>query len=331
MTKPTAPPLGEFERIARFFAPLAGPEALNLKDDVALIDGPAGEQYALTTDTIIEGVDYFPNDPPFQVAQKLLRVNLSDIAAKAATPFGYLLTTALPKSHGDAWLEQFAQGLAADQKEFGVVLLGGDSSGTPGPTSLTLALIGKVAKGGAVLRSTAQAGDHLYVSGTIGDSALGLAVRKGELGNGLNEAERDYLVDRYRLPRPRVALGPRLAGIAHAMIDISDGLIGDLGHLCAASRLRGIVRQTLLPLSPAARSAIAANPRLNTAVTGGGDDYELLFTAPAEAAEVIAQASAAVGVPVTAIGAMEKGEGVALLDAAGHEVKVEQKGYAHFS
>jgi thiamine-monophosphate kinase len=331
MTKPTAPPLGEFERIARFFAPLAGPEALNLQDDVALIDGPAGEQYALTTDTIIEGVDYFPDDPPFQVAQKLLRVNLSDIAAKGATPFGYLLTTALPKSHGDAWLEQFTKGLAADQKEFGVMLLGGDSSGTPGPATLTLALIGKVAKGRAVLRSTAQEGDQIFVSGTLGDSALGLAVRKGELGNALTDAERDYLIDRYRLPRPRVALGPRLVGIAHAMIDISDGLLGDLEHICAASRLRGVVHQARLPLSPASRSAITANPRLNTAVTGGGDDYELLFTAPAEAVEAIARAAAAVGVPVTAIGAMEKGEGVGLLDAAGQAVRVEQKGYAHFS
>jgi thiamine-monophosphate kinase len=331
MTKPTTPPLGEFERIARFFAPLAGPEALNLQDDVALIDGPTGEQYALTTDTIIEGVDYFPDDPPFQVAQKLLRVNLSDIAAKGATPFGYLLTTALPASHGDAWLEPFTQGLAADQKEFGVMLLGGDSSGTPGPATLTLALLGKVARGKAVLRSTAQEGDQIFVSGTLGDSALGLAVRKGALGQALTNAERDYLVDRYRLPRPRVALGPRLVGIAHAMIDISDGLLGDLEHICAASRLRGVVHQPRLPMSPAAQRAIAANPRLNIAVTGGGDDYELLFTAPAEAADAIAQASASVGVPVTAIGAVERGEGIALLDAAGQALKVEQKGYAHFS
>src|SRR5690348_14820261 len=172
MNKPTTPPLGEFERIARFFAPLAGPGALNLTDDVALIDGPAGGQYALTTDTIIEGVDYFLDDPPFQVAQKLLRVNLSDLAAKGATPFGYLLTTALPKTHGEAWLEEFSQGLAADQKEFGVMLLGGDSSGTPGPPTLTLALIGKVEHGKAVLRSTARSGDQLYVSGTLGDAAL---------------------------------------------------------------------------------------------------------------------------------------------------------------
>ena len=331
MTKRTAPGLGEFERIARFFAPLAGPGALELKDDVALIDGPAGRQYVLTTDTIIEGIDYFHNDPPFQVAQKLLRVNLSDLAAKGATPFAYLLNTALPKSLGDAWLAPFAAGLAADQKEFGLALLGGDSSATPGPPTLSATLIGQIAAGAAILRSGAQQGDVVYVSGTLGDAALGLGVIKGELGDLLTAEQRDYLVERYHLPRPRLALGQKLVGIAHAMIDISDGLVADLGHLCAASRLRGVLRQPSLPLSPAARAAIVANPRFNTAVTSGGDDYELLFTAPAAAGDAIARAAAASRIPVVAIGAMEEGAGVALLDAAGQGIKLAQKGYAHFS
>ncbi|HEY3920241.1 MAG TPA: thiamine-phosphate kinase [Stellaceae bacterium] len=330
MTKRTAPHLGEFERIARFFAPLAGPGALALSDDVALIDGPRGEQYALTTDTIIEGVDYFPDDPPFQIAQKLLRVNLSDLAAKGAAPFGYLLTTALPASHDEAWLAEFSAGLAADQKEFGVVLLGGDSSGTPGPATLTLALVGRIAQGKAVLRSGARHGDVLYVSGTLGDGAIGLAVRKGESGKGLDAAARDYLIDRYRLPQPRLDLGQRLVGIASAMIDISDGLLADLGHLCAASHCRGIVRQPQIPLSPAARAAIVSNPILHAAVTGGGDDYELLFTAPATAADAVARAATDAGVAVAAIGAIERGEGIALLDAAGKPVKIDHAGYVHF-
>jgi thiamine-monophosphate kinase len=330
MTKPAPPRLGEFERIARFFAPLAGPGALDLRDDVALIDGPPGEQYVLTTDAIIEGVDYFPDDPPFMVAQKLLRVNLSDLAAKGATPFGYLLTTALPLSHGEAWLEQFSAGLAADQKTFGIVLLGGDSSGNPGPALLSATLIGRVATGKAILRSGAREGDTIYVSGTIGDSALGLAVRKGEIGQGLDAASRDYLVDRYRLPRPRVALGPKLVGIVHAMLDISDGLVADLGHLCAASQLGAVIRQPNIPLSPAGRAAVSSNPILNHAVMGGGDDYELLFAAPAAAAGDIAQAASAGGVAVTAIGTLVKDEGVTLLDAAGQPVKIERSGYAHF-
>ena len=330
MTKPTTPPLGEFERIARFFAPLAGPGALNLRDDVALIDGPAGEQYVLTTDTIIEGVDYFPDDRPFQVAQKLLRVNLSDLAAKGATPFGYLLTTALPTSHGDAWLAEFAQGLAADQKEFGMVLLGGDSSFTPGPPTLSATLIGRIASGKAILRSGAKEGDILYVSGTLGDAALGLAVRKAALGAPLSAEHRDYLVDRYRLPRPRVVLGQKLVGIASAMIDISDGFLADLGHLCAASKLSTRIPADKLPLSPAARAAIASNPNFNSAVIAGGDDYELLFSAAPQRARDVGAAMREAGITVVALGSMAQGEGAVLLGPDGQPVTVEKAGYAHF-
>jgi thiamine-monophosphate kinase len=330
MTTPSQPRLGEFERIARFFAPLAGPGALDLKDDVALIDGPGGEQYVLTTDTIIEGLDFFPDDPPFQVAQKLLRVNLSDLAAKGATPFGYLLTTALPKTRGEAWLNEFSQGLAADQKEFGCVLLGGDSSAMPGPTTLTAAMLGKLARGKAILRGGAGQGDVVYVSGTLGDAALGLAVRKGEIGERLDEAARDYLVDRYRRPQPRLALGQKLAGIATAMIDVSDGFLADLGHLCAASKLATSIPAHKLPLSPAARMAIASNPKLNNAVISGGDDYELLFTAPPSRARDLDRAIRDAGIAVVALGSMARGEGATLLGEHGQPMKIEHAGYAHF-
>jgi thiamine-monophosphate kinase len=330
MNQPTTPPLGEFERIARFFAPLAGPGALNLTDDVALIDGPAGEQYVLTTDTIIEGVDYFPDDPPFQVAQKLLRVNLSDLAAKGASPFGYLLTTALPQTRGEAWLGEFAKGLAADQKEFGVMLLGGDSSFTPGPPTLSATLIGRIAAGQAILRGGAKQGDIVYVSGTLGDAALGLALRKGEPGASLTDDQRNYLIDRYRLPQPRVALGQKLVGIASAMIDISDGFLADLGHLCAASKLSASIPAHKLPLSPAARAAIASNPDFKTAVIAGGDDYELLFTAAPERAWDVGAAMRDAGTMVMALGSMAQGEGAAVLGPDGQPVTVEKAGYAHF-
>lgn len=329
MKRTTSPPLGEFERIARFFAPLAGPGALGLVDDVALIDGPRGEQYVLTTDTIIEGIDYFADDPPFAVAQKLLRVNLSDLAAKGAAPFGYLLTVALPKTRGQSWLEGFAAGLAADQKAFGIVLLGGDSSATPGPPTLSATLIGRIAKGKAILRGGAREGDLVYVSGTFGDSALGLALRKGEIG-GLGGADRDYLLDRYRMPQPRLALGQKLVGIASAMIDVSDGLLADLGHLCDASSLGAEIRRPSIPASAAARAAIEANPRFNVAITGGGDDYELLFTAPPQAAGDVGAAMRVVGVAVTCIGKMVVGKGVKLLNRAGRRVEVGSTGYAHF-
>jgi thiamine-monophosphate kinase len=326
----TAPPrLDEFARIARFFAPLAGVGALGLRDDVALIDGPPGTQYVLKTDAIVEGVHYLPDDPPMQVAQKLLRVNLSDLAAKGAAPLGYLLTTALPPSHDEAWLEQFSKGLAADQAAYGIFLLGGDTVMTPGPATLSVAAIGTVAAGRAVLRSGARAGDIVHVSGTIGDAALGVLAAKGqELGIGA--AEKAFLVDRFRLPQPRLNLGARLAGLASAMMDISDGLAADFGHLCAASGLGGVIEAARVPLSPAAQAALARDPARLATVLGGGDDYELLFTAPAEAAEKIRALSAGLGLPITAIGRVEPGEGVRLLDAAGRAITVEAAGYRHF-
>ncbi len=326
----TAPPrLDEFARIARFFAPLAGTGALGLTDNVALIDGPPGTQYVLKTDAIVEGVHYLPDDPPMQVAQKLLRVNLSDLAAKGAAPLGYLLTTALPPSHDEAWLEQFCKGLAADQAAYGIFLLGGDTVMTPGPTTLSVAAIGTVAAGRAVLRSGARAGDIVHVSGTIGDAALGVLAAKGqELGIGA--AEKAFLVDRFRLPQPRLNLGARLAGLASAMMDISDGLAADFGHLCAASGLGGVIEAARVPLSPATQAALARDPARLATVLGGGDDYELLFTAPAGATPALAAIARETGVAVTAIGRVEHGTGVRVLDQAGREIALAVKGYEHF-
>jgi len=326
----TAPPhLDEFERIARFFAPLAGPGAFGLTDDVALIDGPAGTQYVLKTDAIVEGVHYLPDDPPEDVAKKLLRVNLSDLAAKGATPLGYLLMTALPPSRDEAWLEKFAAGLAADQKTYGIVLLGGDSVMTPGPATLSVAAIGTVAAGRAVLRSGAHAGDLIHVSGTIGDAALGVLAAKGQ-DLGIGTAERAFLVDRFRLPQPRLNLGARLAGLASAMMDISDGLAADLGHLCDASGVAGVIEAARLPLSPAAQAALARDPARQATILGGGDDYELLFAAPASATAAFSTLARETGVPVTMIGRIEAGAGVRILDERGHEIALAIKGYEHF-
>jgi thiamine-monophosphate kinase len=323
------PPLSEFERIARFFAPLAAPGALGLVDDVALIDGPPGEQYVLQTDAIVEGVDFPPGTAPDLVAQKLLRVNLSDLAAKGAAPVGYLLVTALPRALGEDWLAGFAAGLAKDQATYGIGLLGGDMSAIDGPISLTLAAIGRVAAGRAVLRSGARPGDHVYVSGTLGDAALGLAVLQGRLA--LPDAtQREFLIDRYHLPQPRLELGQRLVGIAHAMLDISDGLVADLGHLCAASGVAAVVQAAKLPLSSAAQPAVRSERQWLMAALGGGDDYELLFAAPAGAAPEIAALAQETGVAVTAIGRIESGSGVRVLAADGAPLAVPSAGYHHF-
>jgi thiamine-monophosphate kinase len=322
----TPKPLGEFGRIAKFFAPLATtPGALGLTDDAALVDCPPGERLVVTVDAMVEGVHFLPDDPPDLVARKLVRVNLSDLAAMAARPVGYFLTTALPRSRGDDWLERFAQGLAQDQAEFGITLLGGDSVSTPGPVSLTLTAFGRIAAGGEVRRGGAGPGDLVFVSGTIGDGAFGLEAARGELDGVLPADAVAYLADRYRLPRPRTGLGPRLSGLATAMMDVSDGLAGDLGHICAVSDVAGVIEAAGVPLSPAA----ARLGRIETALTGG-DDYELLFTAPCERRDAIDRAAAAAGVPVTVIGRIEAGQGVRVLDAAGAEMTLAGQGWRHF-
>lgn len=323
------PKLSEFERIARFFAPLAAPEALGLLDDVAIIEGPPGEQYVLKTDAIVEGVHFLAEDPADQVAQKLLRVNLSDLAGKGAVPLGYLLTTSLPRERDEEWLERFARGLAKDQKEFGIALLGGDSVATSGPVTLSVAAIGRVRAGQTVLRRGAQAGDAIFVSGTLGDGALGLKALRGELPR-VDAAAHAFLADRYRLPRPRLMLGQRLVGTARAMMDISDGLMADLGHICEVSTVGAIVEASRLPLSPAAKAAIATDPALLMAALAAGDDYELLFTAPPGAEGKLAAIAAAADVPVTRIGRIEAGQGVRVIDARGTAMPVTGTGYRHF-
>src|SRR5713101_1677789 len=223
--------LGEFERIRRFFAPLAGPGGLGLLDDAALVEFRSGRQLVVTTDAIVAGVHYLPEDPPALKTRKLLRVNLSDLAAMGARPLHYLLTTALPAELGPEWLARFAQGLDEDQRRFGVDLLGGDSVSTAGPAVLSLTAIGEVMAGKEVRRSSARPDDLIWVSGTIGDAFLGLSLLRGAYSDLMSE-HRDYLVRRFRIPDPRTDLGPLLSGLAHAMIDVSDGLLADLGHIC---------------------------------------------------------------------------------------------------
>ena len=329
MTGPAdKPALGEFGRIARFFAPLASgaPGALGLTDDAALVDCPPGERLVVTVDAMVEGVHFLADDPPELVARKLVRVNLSDLAAMAARPVGYFLTTALPKSRGDDWLAGFAAGLAHDQAEFGITLLGGDSVSTPGPVSLTLTALGRVPAGAEVRRGGARPGDLVFVSGTVGDGALGLEAAQGKLDGLLEPADVAYLADRYRLPRPRVGLGPRLSGLASAMMDVSDGLVGDLGHICEVSGVAGVIEAGQVPLSVAAAKL---PDRLETILTGG-DDYELLFTVPPERRDAVTAAADAAGVPVTTIGRIEAGQGVRVLDGEGREMALAGIGWRHF-
>lgn len=324
-------PLGEFDRIRRFFAPLAGPGGLGLRDDAALIDCPTGHRIVATVDQAVEGVHFLSDDPPDSVAKKLLRRNLSDLAAMGARPRHYLLTTALPKSCGDDWLQRFAGGLAEDQDRFGIALVGGDSTATPGPATLTVTAFGEIAAGAELRRNGAKPGDRLWVSGTIGDAFLGLRVlRRDEALAGLGLPYEQALIGRYRVPDPRVELGLRLVGIAHAAIDISDGLVADLGHICAVSGVAARVVLDRIPISEAARVLVAEDASLHAALAAGGDDYELLFAVAPEQSGAIAQLSAALDLSIAEIGGIEPGSGVRLVGADGRPVPLASDGWRHF-
>ncbi len=323
----------EFELIARYFAPLArgSAGAEGLADDAAFIDVDPAMELVVTADALVAGVHFRPEDPPGLVARKALRVNLSDLAAKGARPLGYLLTIALPRHLDAAWVEAFCAGLAADQAEYGITLMGGDTTSTPGPLTLSITAFGTVPRGRALKRRAARAGDAVVVSGTIGDAALGLLALGGELKT-LPAAQRDALIDRYHLPRPRTALGPLLAqsGNVHAAIDVSDGLVADLGHICETSGLGAEIEAARVPLSDAARTALAAAPELRRTILGGGDDYEILLTAPPGRVAALDEEAARLGLALTVIGRMTAGSAVRVVDEAGREIALECPGFRHF-
>ena len=304
----------EFDRIARHFRPLAGPGALGLRDDAAVFAPPPGRELVMTADAMVEGVHFLPGTAPDLVARKLLRVNLSDLAAMGATPLGYLVTISVPRALGEPWFAEFAAGLAVDQAEFGIALLGGDTTETPGPLTLSLTAVGHVAPGAAILRSGARSGDDLWVTGTIGDGALGLHAARGELGDPDGHLRR-----RYDLPTPR--LGLPIAGWAHAAADVSDGLFQDLGHICRASSVAAVVEAARIPLSP---QAAAAGPDWRETAWIGGDDYELLLAAPPGLRPPP-------GLEATLVGYFKPGEGVAVLGVDGETLPLAGRGWSHFA
>jgi len=323
---------GEFDLIARLFAPLAGPEGLGLLDDAALYRPPAGHELVLTTDAHVAGVHFLEDEAPEIAARRTLRTNLSDLAAKGAAPAGYLLTLALPAAADEAWLTRFADGLRLDQAEYGVRLFGGDTVSTPGPAMVSITAMGIVEEGKMLRRAGARAGDDLYVTGTIGDGALGLlAVQDDHAFSGLSADARAFLADRFRLPRPRVAFGPLLAvsGLATAAADVSDGLLADAGHIARASGLAAMVEAAAAPLSSAAAKALAEAPALLETILTGGDDYEIVFTAPASARAAIEEAGRESDTAVTRIGRMAPGSGVSASDGEGQSLSFGRTGFRH--
>lgn len=315
--------MDEFSLIARYFRPLAGPGGLGLTDDAAVFMPPAGRQLVISADAMVQGVHFLPDDPADLVARKLLRTNLSDLAAMGALPFGYLMTVSTPRDIGEEWFAAFAAGLAQDQAHYSIMLLGGDTTSTSGPVSLSLTILGTVLPGEAILRSGARAGNDIWVSGTIGDGALGLLAASGKLVDATG-----FLADRYRLPQPRLGLAK--AGLVRACMDVSDGLVQDLRHLCRASGMAAIVYADSIPLSQAAKLAM---PRQLSRFITGGDDYELIMAVAPEDRTAFETHAQSVGVSVSLIGRLKQDDTpkITLCDRDGMEMEIEDGGWNHFS
>jgi thiamine-monophosphate kinase len=326
------PASGEDALIARYFRPLAThPGAFHLDDDAAALR-PWGDDIVVTTDAVVEGVHFLPDDPPDTVARKALRVNLSDLAAKGATPAGFVLTLAL-RNADEAWLKPFAAALGEDAAQFNCPLLGGDTVSTPGPLMVSVTAFGRVPPGKMVHRSGAKAGERVMVTGTIGDAALGLAILSGGKVHAAASdiAARDALVGRYRVPQPRVAMAEIVRGHASAAMDVSDGLAGDLTKLCGVSGISAVIDLVSIPLSSAARNLVLRGIVGLEALIAGGDDYEILCTVAEDRVEAFSQAAEHIGVAVSSIGTVVAGNAVPkFIDGQGREIALERRSYSHF-
>ncbi len=313
----------EFSLIRRHFSPGTRHTALAGGDDCALVAPRAGRELAITTDMLAEGTHFLPGTDPEALGHKTLAVNLSDLAAMGAEPRWAFLALALPDAD-ESWVAAFARGFLSLAGQFDVDLAGGDT--TRGPRNLCVTAIGEVVPGRALRRSAARLGDDIYLSGCTGEAAFGLITYR----QCVAAAEEDIAHCRSRLdrPMPRVALGRALAGVAHAAIDVSDGLVADLAHICEESGLGAVVQWSRVPQSSALSTCSPEERR--RFVLSGGDDYELVFTASVAARREIAARAAAADTPVTRIGSMVAGERVTVLDSSGSEMTLEQAGYDHF-
>lgn len=325
---------GEDLLIGRYFKPIARhPGALGLVDDAALLKQPAGYELVLTADAIVGGVHFFDDDPPDAVAHKALGVNLSDLAAKGAKPAGFLMTLALPKGQGNAWLKRFARGLGAAARQYGCPLLGGDTVRTPGPVTISITAFGTLPKGTMVHRFGARAGDRIVVTGSVGDAALGLKLRidRGAAKRWkLDAGKRRHLASRYLRPQPRNAVTEAVRRHANAAMDVSDGLAGDLGKLLRASGVGAVVHVAQVPLSKAARTVVAADPGMIETVLTGGDDFEVIATIPARALAPFQAMARRAGVSVTEIGRVTAGQGARFVAANGRELRFKRASFSHF-
>ncbi len=333
--------IGEFDLISRLFEPLSRSHkgALGLQDDAAILPLREGDERIITTDCVISGVHFHPDDPPQSVAARALGVNVSDLAAMGATPEAYTMSIAIPHGTTTHWLEQYAGHLSQVQDSYHISLIGGDTVSTPGPLSITITAIGHVPVGSALKRSAAKPGDNIYVSGSIGDGALGLKVGPDVTHPdmaGISEASAKFLLNRFRYPQARIILGQALrqSGLIHGCCDISDGLIADLGHICKASGCHAEIDVDLVPLSQAVQSAVKHDPALLQTILTGGDDYELIFTVPVEHKHAIDALIHTTATPISRIGRMisaQDGQNPVILTGQNSQILSEtiQAGFTH--
>lgn len=323
----------EDELIAHYFAPLAGEAGLQLKDDAACLSVPNGSELVVTVDALVAGVHFFADDPASAIGEKALGVNLSDLAAKGAEPLGFLLALALPQDWTPDFLRHFADGLGTMAKTHLCPLIGGDTTRISGPLTISVTAMGHVPKGKMVPRTGAKAGDLIAVTGTIGDSALGLQVRRhpeGEWASALSERDYTFLLDRYLRPKPRNDFALALREHAHAAMDVSDGLVGDCAKMLRASGVTGEIDIEQVPLSTAAKAAIAECPPLLADAVTGGDDYEILFTATPHAIKTLQEAGRRIKLPVTIIGEVKAGDEPLAVRNRGETFLTRTGSYSHF-
>jgi len=335
--KPQDEALHGEEAIIALLAPLTRGHAgaFGLKDDCALLTPEPGTELVVKTDPVAEGVHFLPGDAPQDVAWKALAVNVSDLAAKGAAPLGYLMALSFPEPPTTGWMTGFVEGLGAAQTRFGCHLLGGDTDRRPGPLTISITIVGSVPQGGMVPRTTAQAGDALFVSGTIGDAGLGLELVKSaglQAAWGLSNAAADNLRQRYRRPEPRLALAAALRQYASAAMDVSDGLVKDLERMMRASGVAGHLVAADVPLSDPARAVLAHAPERLSQLITAGDDYEVLLALPEDRAGAFATAAAAAGIPVTRIGQVLPGPPALTVEGLDGKPLVlpERTGWDHF-
>jgi thiamine-monophosphate kinase len=324
-------PLTEDQLIARFFAPMAGEGSFGLTDDAAKITPPYGHDLVVTTDALVAGVHFFLEDAGAAVARKALRVNISDIVAKGALPLGFLLTLALPSDWDEAWLSDFAEGLRSDAEYYRAPLLGGDTTRTPGPLTISITAIGSVPAGRMVKRSGARVGHFVAVTGTIGDAALGLLLRRGNAAlSELSDQHKRVLIDRYATPQPRIEIATAVQRLASAAMDVSDGLVGDLTKLLKASVVTAKIDLDAVLTTEAARAAFTIDPKLRDLAFTGGDDYEIVMTLPPDNLHDMQRAAGEVGISVSRIGTVTKGTAEpAFFDRSG-PVRFAKPSFQHF-